>query len=266
MNKMKRPAAWIIVVALALTCVFSAMADATSIRIFGAFPSEAAGTMDVYFQATDANNTFVTIDRSKLTFQVDNRITLNNILNVTATEGISYIFVTDLSGCYYQASNETVSTALSTVVNGMRSQDNAYFVMVTKSAVEHAGYMTSDRAREFVGNLKFNMKKGQQTAEIQAPLWDGINAAGVQAAQTNNAAKPIKVVMVFTDGVDYEKGKTVEQVLSVFGNCKETPVYSFVAVGSEESSDKWIKSSAANTREGLQRLKNRRSTSSGTSG
>ena len=253
---MKRVAALIMVLSLILSCAGSALSDATNIWILDSFPSEPVGTMDVYFQATDANNKFVPVDKDKLSFRVDNSITLDNVMNLTTAGGISYIFVVDVSGCFYQADNESVSTALSTVVNGMRSQDNAYFVTVTKSTVDSAGYMTSEQAREYVGNLNFNTKKGLQAAEIQAPLWDGINAAGVQAGQSNDAAKAIKVVMIFTDGVDNGKGKTIEQVLSVFGNCKGTPVYSFITVGSEESADNRIKNSAVKSREGLQRLKN----------
>ena len=256
MAKLKKITVLMMVLVLILFFAGNTLADATNIWILKAFPSEAVGTMDVYFQATDANNNFVSVEKEKLSFQADNGVTLNNVLNVTTTEGISYIFVADLSGCYFQADNESVSAALSAMVNGMRSQDNAYFVTVTKSTVENAGYMTSTKAREYVGSLKFNTKKGQQTSEIQAPLWDGINAAGVQASLTGETSKPIKVVVIFTDGVDNEKGKTVEQVLSVFGNCKGTPVYSFVAVGTGESTDNFIKNSSIKTREGLQRLKN----------
>ena len=256
MIRMKRLAALAAALTLLLACLGGALADAANIWILNAFPHEAVGTMDVYFQATDANNVFVPVDREKLSFRVDNSIVLDKVLNVTTAEGISYIFVVDLSGVYYQANSESVSTALSTIVNGMRSQDNAYFVTVTNSTQESAGFMTAEQAREYVGNLKFNTKKRQQTAEIQAPLWDGIHTAAIQAAQAGDAAKAIRTVLVFTDGVDNGKGKTIEQVLSVFGNCKGTPVYSFVAVGSEESGDRRIKDSAVASRDGLNRLKN----------
>lgn len=257
MIRMKRPVFVFMVCCLAVIFLGSALADATSIRILDTFPSEPVGTMDVYFQAMDANNSFVTVEKEKLSFRVDNSIILDRVLNVTTAEGVSYLFVVDLSGCYYQASNEYVATALSGMVNGMRSQDNAYFVTMTNKTVESAGYMNGDQAREFVSNLKFNMKQKQPAADVQAPLWDGINMAGTQASQVNDAAKPIKAVLIFTDGVDNEKGKTIEQVLSVFGNCRGTPVYAFVAVGEQESGDtSRTTTRAAKSREGLNRLKN----------
>ncbi len=253
---MKRLISLGIALMLAIGCVFGALADASRIWILGMFASEPVGTMDVYFQAADANNDLVMVNKDKLSFRVDNSVILNNVLNLTNAEGISYIFVVDCSCAYSQTSNDYVSAALSAVVNGMRSQDNAYFITMNNKAVDSRGYMTSEKAREYANGITFQTKGEKHWADIQAPLWDGINMAGELAAQQSEMAKPIKVVLIFTDAVDNGTGKSADNVLSVFGNCKDTPVYAFVAIGDKESGDSRIKNSAVKTREGLNRLKN----------
>ena len=95
---MKRLISLGIALMLAIGCVFGALADASRIWILGMFASEPVGTMDVYFQAADANNDLVMVNKDKLSFRVDNSVILNNVLNLTTSEIIGashllYLFI-----------------------------------------------------------------------------------------------------------------------------------------------------------------------------
>ena len=251
---MKRIFLLVLALMLAAVCVGSAGADATNIWVLNTVPNEPVGTMDVYLQAMDANNAYVVLDQNKLTVRIDNDY-IGKTEKIARDVGISYIFVVDCSCCYKEASNDYVSAALSTFASGMRSQDNAFFVTINNKTVDTKGYLTAEQARSYIGSLDFMFKKSAKRDDIVAPLWDGIEKATAQAAQTNSAAKPVKVIVIFTDGVDDGKSKTVDSVVASLGNCPGTPVYSFVAVGARDSGDTWIAETASGVRDGLQRLK-----------
>ena len=59
MFKLKKALILLTAVCFVFCCFSSAMADVSSIWILGAYPSEPAGVMDVFFQATDSSNSFI---------------------------------------------------------------------------------------------------------------------------------------------------------------------------------------------------------------